>query len=179
MRVDDIFLALLIVCGAISITLPMANGTTYDVTVDSFQKISEIEGNFLNLLNDGDQFSHSVTNLGDLDGDGINDLAISSSYDDDDATDSGAFYIVFLKNDDTVKSYQKISNTEGGFSGILDEVDNFGQSLVNIGDINSDGITDLAVGAFKDDVNLPGAAGASVTGHVRYMRPVRSGSLAY
>jgi len=151
MKVDYIFLASLLVCGAISFTLPMANAHTSGVTVDSFQKISEIEGNFLHLLDDNDQFSHSGTSLGDLDGDGINDLAISASDDDDEATDSGAVYILFLNNDDTVKSYQKISNTEGGFSGILDGVDNFSQSLVNIGDINSDGITDLAVGAFKDD----------------------------
>ena len=51
----------------------------------------------------------------------------------------------------TVLSHQKISDTEGGFTGILDDLDYFGTSMVSLGDLDGDGVGDLAVGAFADD----------------------------
>ncbi len=52
-----------------------------------------------------------------------------------------------------VKTEQKISDTEGGFMGVLDDFDFFGTSVANLGDLDGDGITDLAVGTFRDDDN--------------------------
>ena len=151
MRVDYIFLTLLLVCGAISITLPMANAHTSGVTVDSFQKISEIHGNFLPLLDDGDKFGHTVANLGDLDGDGVDDFVIGADQDDDGGPDRGATYILFMSNEGIVKSYQKISSTQGGFLGPLNNGDHFGHGTANLGDLDSDGVTDIAVGAYLDN----------------------------
>ena len=56
--------------------------------------------------------------LGDLDGDGVGDLAVGAPRDDDGGTDRGAVWVLFLNTDGTVKSHQKISDTEGGFTGI-------------------------------------------------------------
>ena len=50
-----------------------------------------------------------------------------------------------------VKSYQKISDTAGGFTAILDNSDLFGISVANLGDLDGDLIPDLAVGAQLDD----------------------------
>ena len=46
---------------------------------------------------------------------------------------------------------QKISSTQGGFTGILDLHDYFGTSVASLGDLDFDGVVDLAVGAFADD----------------------------
>ena len=35
-------------------------------------------------LNNGDRFGYSIANIGDLDGDGIGDLAVGAAYDDGD-----------------------------------------------------------------------------------------------
>ena len=76
---------------------------------------SDIEGNFDGVLHDGDHFGVSVTTIGDLNNDGIVDLAVGSPGDDDGGKDKGAIYILFLNSDATVKSYQKISDTSGNF----------------------------------------------------------------
>ena len=44
----------------------------------------------------------------------------------------------------TVISHTKISDSLGNFSGILDNSDVFGQSVTPIGDLDGDGITDIA-----------------------------------
>ena len=132
--------------GAVWVLFLNANGT-----VKSYQKISATEGGFTGLLDGEDLFGTSAAYLGDLDGDGVADLAVSATMDDDGATDAGALWILFLNSNGTVKSHQKISGVEGGFTGDLDHNDKFGSSIVSIGDYDADGIADLAVGARGDD----------------------------
>ena len=50
-----------------------------------------------------------------------------------------------------VKSHQKISDTQGGFTGTLDDLDQLGISQTSLGDLDGDGTVDLAVGANSDD----------------------------
>jgi hypothetical protein len=50
-----------------------------------------------------------------------------------------------------VLSHQKISDTEGGFTGTLDDADRFSRSLASLGDLDGNGAGDLAVGATGDD----------------------------
>ncbi len=59
--------------------------------------------------------------------------------------------MLFLNTDGTVKPHQKVSSAVGGFTGILDDGDLFGNSAVSLGDLDGDGLTDLAVGAPDDD----------------------------
>ena len=132
--------------GAVWILFLNANGT-----VKTDQKISSGGGGFGGSLGDGNFFGRSVANLGDLDGDGVTDLAVGVLRDDDGGSDRGAVWILFLNANGTVKAEQKISDTQGGFAGGLDDVDLFGISTVNIGDLDGDGVTDLAVGALFDD----------------------------
>ncbi len=122
-----------------------------DGTVKAEQKISETSGGFMGDLDFEDRFGRSVAGLGDLDGDGIQDLAVGALTDDDGGTNRGAVWILFLNADGTVKAEQKISDTAGGFDGELDDGDNFGQTLALLDDRNGDGVQDLAVGAHNDD----------------------------
>ncbi len=116
----------------------------------SHQKISNA-GGFTGRLANLDQFGTSEAALGDLDGDGVGDLAVGAPVDDDGGPNRGAVWVLFLNTDGTVKSHQKISSTRGGFTGILDNVDRFGTSLASLGDLDGDGVSDLAVGAILDD----------------------------
>ena len=50
-----------------------------------------------------------------------------------------------------VESSQKISDTAGNFEGVLDDNDQFGSAVANIGDLDFDAVTDLVVGAPLDD----------------------------
>jgi cysteine-rich repeat protein len=107
------------------------------------------------VLEDGARFGASLAALGDLDGDGVVDLAVGSPGDSDvgDSTDArrGAIWILFLARDLTVKSAQKIDTQQGGFQGPLSEGDELGRALAGVGDMDGDSIVDLAAGAPGDD----------------------------
>ena len=63
------------------------------------------------------------------------------------AADAGAVWILFLKSDGSVKGWSKLSATSGGFPGLLEAGDRFGSGVGAAGDIDGDGVPDLAVGA--------------------------------
>jgi len=142
-------IASILIFGILSFSLTVFVAAS-DVTVESFQKISSTQGGFSGNLDAQDTMGRGLTSLGDLDEDGVPDLA-AGSIDDDGGTDRGAIWILFLNSDGTVKSEQKISDTEGGFDGILDNGDMLGWPVASLGDLDGDGITDIAAGAFRDD----------------------------
>ena len=105
-------------------------------------------------LANGDYFGSSVASLGDLDGDGVADLAVGARLDDTGGTygpvsNRGAVYVLFMNANGTVKSSVKIA------SGINGGPDARGPRLLrqcswpSLGDLDGDGVTDLAVGAAR------------------------------
>jgi hypothetical protein len=130
--------------GAVHVLLLNANGT-----VKSWTKIAS-ETNGGPALADGDYFGGSVASLGDLDGDGVAELAVGAEGDDTGGTQRGAVHVVLLNANGTVKSSTKIaSGTNGGPA--LANYDFFGVSVASLGDLDGDGVADLAVGATGDD----------------------------
>jgi len=99
-----------------------------------------------------DVYGVSLAGLGDFDGDGTPDLAIGV-YDWGDIDERGEVRIVLLNSDGTLKSQQIIGNEIGGGPTLLPE-DEFGGAITSIGDLDGDGISDIAVGATGDGITL-------------------------
>ena len=135
---DDVFNA-----GAVYILLMNRNGT---VKPES----NKIRTNYAGLsLSVDDRFGASVANLGDLDGNGINDLAVGAPGIDLNTDRTGAIYILYLDDRGELESFYKIDDSDPNIN--LSDGDGFGRSIANLGDIDGDGTDDLAVGAWRDD----------------------------
>jgi hypothetical protein len=102
------------------------------------------------LLADWNLFGRSVTSLGDIDGDGVNDLAVGAWYDSADGDRRGAMHVLFLNADGSVRDSTRIASEVNG-GPVLSDIDHFGVSLASPGDLDRDGVNDLVVGAQDDD----------------------------
>ena len=134
-----------------------------DGTVSSIIEISDYTGSgpFLTTY---DKFGSSVASIGDLNDDGIPDIAAGATDDDTGGANRGTIHVMFMRSDGTVSSTIEInSNTPSGPS--LNNFDGFGSSVASIGDLNDDGIPDIAAGATNDDTG--GANRGTI--HVMFM----------
>ena len=132
-----------------------------DGSVDSTVEINDSTANGPTLRN-SDKFGISVANIGDLNGDGVNDLAVGAESDDMDesgnaagGTNRGAVHIMFMNTDGSVDSTVEINSSTANGPTLADS-DWFGRSVANIGDLDGDGVNDLAVGASGDNMDANG-----------------------
>ena len=116
------------------------------------------------VLVDFDNVGSSVTALGDMDGDGVTDLAVGATGDDTGGYSRGAVHVLFMNTNGTVKSSTKIASGTGGGPTLADG-DSFGTSVAGLGDLDGDGVSDLAVGAQWDDTGGNGRG----AGYVLFM----------
>jgi len=85
---------------------------------------------FFDTLSNHYTFGRSLCNLGDLDGDGVTDIAVGVI---DQNKSSGVVYILFLNSNGGVKSYKRIAKNEGGLNTTSPNAfSEFGQSIANL-----------------------------------------------
>jgi len=119
-------------------------------------KLSDVPGGFLaGTLDPEDHFGRALATLGDLDGDGVLDLAVGASGDDDGGLQQGALWNLHLRADGSVAHATKVAEGAGSFAGLLDPGDELGACLAALGDLDGDGTPDLAAGAPRDDDGGP------------------------
>jgi hypothetical protein len=116
----------------------------------------------------------SVDGIGDINGDGIDDVAIGADFaDPQQLSSAGEVYVVFGRNTAQAGNYPPVLPLQGllpsgggdGSAGFVlagvDAFDQAGHSISRAGDVNGDGIDDLLIGAFGADPSAHDYAGES------------------
>lgn len=130
--------------GAVHVLFLDAQGS-----VTSTRKIAHLLNGGPSLVA-GDHFGISAAAVGDLNGDGVPDLAIGARMDATGGPGRGAVHLLLMNSDGTVQSFRKIAHQTNGGPSLTDNAQ-FGVSVTSLGDLNGDGFTDLAVGGDVDN----------------------------
>ncbi|PXX16591.1 FG-GAP repeat protein [Nitrosomonas ureae] len=102
-----------------------------------------------------DSSGTSVSNAGDVNGDGFDDVIVSAPYADPNGEISGSSYVVFGRASGFTATLN-LANLDGSNGFRLNgeaAYDFFGWSVSNAGDVNGDGFADLIAGASGADPN--------------------------
>ena len=102
----------------------------------------------LNQVNKQPNFGIGLANLGDLNNDGVDDIAVGLEFLDIGQDNSGGVAIMFLNADGSIKAVYLIAN--GSVPYALDDSDYFGKGLEAI-DLDGDGFSELIASAHEDN----------------------------
>lgn len=117
--------------------------------------ITEGMGGFPGMLQSNEAFGSSITVVGDVDGDGIDDMVVGAPGTDIGGPGAGGLWILYMAANGTVSSSSEINNSVGALPMVLEAGDHFGSAVAAAGDLDGDGVPDLWVGASGDDEGAP------------------------
>ena len=134
--------------GAGYVVFGKANGNTVDL-----DNVALGAGGFKILGEESSDFAgYSVSDAGDVNGDGLSDLLVGAFWNNNDGTfDNGAAYVVFGKPGGSTVDLDAIA-AGNGFKILGESLSDLAAISVSAaGDVNGDGLADLIVGAPNND----------------------------
>jgi hypothetical protein len=145
--------------GALHVLFGSADGVTPTASLFLTQDTDGIEDEAYHL----DRFGVAVA-AGDVNSDGFDDLAVGANGEDlgpfcepGSVCDAGAVHLLYGSADGTTTDGSLfLAQGMDGVRGTAENADLFG-SAVAMGDVNGDGIDDLAIGAFAEDIETQDA----------------------
>src|SRR5688572_15368933 len=102
------------------------------------REIARDMAGFTGELVAGDGLGSSLAALGDLDGDGVVDLAAGAPGDDAEGRERGAVWVLHRAADGSVRDQLRIARGSGGLAGAVENFDAFGSALATLGDLDGD-----------------------------------------
>ncbi len=135
----------------------------FEATLD-LSTLDGSNGFAINGINQNDRLGRSVSDAGDVNGDGIDDLIIGApSTDPNGQSSAGSSYVVFGQAGgfDATLDLSTLDGSNGFAINGINAGDFLGGSVTSAGDINGDGFDDLIIGAPSTDPNGQSSAGSS------------------
>ena len=119
------------------------------------------DGFVLSGIDASDRSGYSVSEAGDVNGDGYGDILIGAYGGDAGGSMSGETYVVFGKESSFGASVDldSLAGSDGFMLSGIDANDFSGFSVSTAGDVNGDGYADLLIGAYLADPGGVGSAG--------------------
>ena len=105
-------------------------------------------------INGKDAMGDSLSGVGDVNGDGYDDLIVGAVWGGDNPTNGGSSYVVFGKASG-FNANLEMTSLDGTNGFRLDGIakDDFAGSVSSAGDVNGDGFADMLIGASGADIN--------------------------